>query len=129
MVCVYERKENIPAGGLIHLRGYCCYVGNYSLLSASTGSFLAARRAGIVRVNPINGTTIHTIQVGTSTYKKDAQGKFTKVGARPKPAAATKGGKQQNLVQFEVGNNANCVIAGETVAGASFSCTCKLQFH
>lgn len=89
----------------------------------------AARRAGIVRVNPINGTTIHTIQVGTSTYKKDAQGKFTKVGARPKPAAATKGGKQQNLVQFEVGNNANCVIAGETVAGASFSCTCKLQFH
>ncbi|OUN99632.1 hypothetical protein B5F98_00165 [Pseudoflavonifractor sp. An44] len=88
----------------------------------------AARRAGIVRVNPINGTTIHTIQVGTSTFKKDAQGKFTKVGARPKPAAATKGSKQQNPVLFEVGNNANCVIAGETVAGASFSCTCKLQF-
>lgn len=87
----------------------------------------AARRAGVLRVNPINGSAVHTIQVGTSTYKKDAQGKFVKVGAKPK--TAKKGEKEKNTVVFEVGNNANCVISGETVAGTSFSCTCKLQFH
>ena len=40
-----------------------------------------------------------------------------------------KGKDKGNTVQFEIANNANCVISGETVDGTSFSCTCKLQFN
>lgn len=82
----------------------------------------AQRRAGIVSLTPINGSAVHTIQVGTTTFKKNNEGKFEKVGS--KKVQKGKG----NAVLFEIANNANCVISGETVDGTSFSCTCKLQF-
>lgn len=82
----------------------------------------AQRRAGILSLTPINGSAVHTIQVGTTTFKKNNDGKFEKVGSKK-----VQNGKG-NTVLFEIGNNANCVISGETVDGTSFSCTCKLQF-
>lgn len=84
----------------------------------------AQRRAGIVSITAINGSAVHTMQVGNATYKKNNEGKFEKVGGRK---TAQKSGKS-NPVLFEIANNANCVISGETLDGVSFSCTCKLQF-
>ena len=72
----------------------------------------------------IRPLAVHTMQVGNATYKKNNEGKFEKVGGRK---TAQKSGKS-NPVLFEIANNANCVISGETLDGVSFSCTCKLQF-
>ncbi len=83
----------------------------------------AARRAGVISFTPVNGSSVHTIQAGNITYKKGSDGRFERVGGKKK---AADNGKD---VLFEIGNNANCVISGETVSGTSFSCTCKLQFN
>lgn len=85
----------------------------------------AQRRAGVVSLTPVNGSAVHTVQVGNTTYKKDSEGRFSKVGGKKVANAKDK----KSAVLFEVANNANCVVSGTTVDGTSFSCTCRLQFN